>query len=221
MSLAGFLVRDHCQKCKLMWNVATTAGVFKLLISLACVITLIAQFWSGCFRAFAHLVLSLYIFPFADPISVENCLRWALMTGLRRFAIYSGGIFSEGWLDSWKVPAMPRHQPSISTRQRLTDKKDKFFFIHLASNNLSPIWRYPKNWSLFTGKKKFVQWIALSISRTTEAWVWFPRLPVSSKRNVLYERSSDKFPEERLVTGLKHSDVLKKNVYYHLILLLI
>lgn len=153
MSLAGLLVRDHCQKCKLMWNVATTAGVFKLLISLACVITLIAQFWSGCFRAFPHLVLSLYIFPFADPISVENCLRWALMTGLRRFAIYSGGIFSEGWLDSWKVPAMPRHQPSISTRQWLTDKKDKFFFIHLASNNLSPIWRYPKNWSLFTGKK--------------------------------------------------------------------
>ena len=98
MSLAGFLVRDHCQKCKLMWNVATTAGVFKLLISLACVITLIAQFWSGCFRASAHLVLSLYIFPFADPISVENCLRWALMTGLRRFAIYSGGIFPKvGW----------------------------------------------------------------------------------------------------------------------------
>lgn len=32
-------------------------------------------------------------------------------------------------------------------------QKDKFFFIHLASNNLSPIWRYPKNWSLFTGKK--------------------------------------------------------------------
>lgn len=153
MNLAGFLVRDHCQKCKLMWNVATTAGVFKLLISLACVITLIAQFWSGCFRALPHLVLSLYIFPFADPISVENCLRWALMTGLQRFAIYSGDIFSEGWLDSWKVPAMPRHQPSISTRQWLTDKKDKFFFIHLASNNLSPIWRYPKNWSLFTGKK--------------------------------------------------------------------
>ena len=93
MSLAGFLVKDHCQKCKLIWNVATTAGVLKLLISLACVITLIAQFWSGCFRAFPHLVLSLYIFPFADRISVENCLRWALMTGLRRFAIYSGGNF--------------------------------------------------------------------------------------------------------------------------------
>ena len=153
MSLAGFLVRDHCQKCKLMWNVATTAGIFKLLSSLACVITLIAQFLSGCFRAFAHLVLSLYIFPFADLISVDNCLRWALMTGLRRFVIYGGGIFSEGWLDSWKVPAMPRHQPSISTRQWFTDKKEKFFFIHLASNNLSPIWRYPKNWLLFTGKK--------------------------------------------------------------------
>lgn len=101
--------------------------------------------------------------------------------------------------------------PTFYFNEAVIDRqKDKFFFIHLASKNLSPSWRYPKNWSLFTGKKKFVQWIALSISRTTEAWVRFPRLPVSSKRNVLYERSSDKFPEERLVTGLKHSDVLKK-----------
>ena len=62
----------------------------------------------------------------------------------------------------------------------------------------------------YSPEKRFLQWIALSISRTTEAWVRFPRLPVSSRRNVLYERSSDKFSEERLVTGLKHSDVLKK-----------
>ena len=45
--------------------------------------------------------------------------------------------------------------PTFYFNEAVIDRqKDKFFFIHLASKNLSPSWRYPKNWSLFTGKKK-------------------------------------------------------------------
>ena len=48
-----------------------------------------------------------------DLISVDGCLEWGLMAGLRGFASHGGCILSGGWLDTVEAPGYSRHPPSI------------------------------------------------------------------------------------------------------------
>ena len=45
-------------------------------------------------------------------ISVDGCLEWGLMAGLRGFASHGSGILSRGWLATVEAPGYPRHPPS-------------------------------------------------------------------------------------------------------------
>ena len=93
------------------------AWIFKLLSSLF-VARVIEQFvCSGCFSgcvevsSLPHPTLP-SIVPFIDPGSVDGCLEWLLMAGLRRFASHGGGILSRGCLATVEVPGYPRYPPS-------------------------------------------------------------------------------------------------------------
>ena len=56
---------------------------------------------------------TLIILNSTDVISVDRCLEWGLMAGLRGFASHDGCILSGGWLDTVEAPRYPRHPPSI------------------------------------------------------------------------------------------------------------
>ena len=51
-------------------------------------------------------------FPSTDSVSVDGCLEWGLMAGLRVFASHGSGILSRGWLATVEAPGYPRHPPS-------------------------------------------------------------------------------------------------------------
>ena len=52
-------------------------------------------------------------FPSTDSISVDGCLEWGLMAGLRGFASHGSGSLSRGWLATVEALGYPRHPPSI------------------------------------------------------------------------------------------------------------
>ena len=47
-----------------------------------------------------------------DSFSVDGCLEWGLMAGLRGFASHGSSILSRGWLATVEAPGYPRHPPS-------------------------------------------------------------------------------------------------------------
>ena len=50
-------------------------------------------------------------FPSTYSLSVDGCLKWGLMAGLRGFASHVSSILSKGWLATVDAPGYPRHPP--------------------------------------------------------------------------------------------------------------
>ena len=61
-------------------------------------------------------------------ISVDGCLEWGFMAGLRVFASHGGCILSGGWLDTVEAPGHPRHL------QLKMDMHDRFICANLQTS---------------------------------------------------------------------------------------
>ena len=99
--------------CLRTWA-ARAAGFFSVL---ALVVLIKQSLWERqrFVRVFPHPPPPLPLFLFFLPliiISVDGCLEWGLMAGLRGFASHGSGILSRGWLATVEAPGYPRHPPS-------------------------------------------------------------------------------------------------------------
>ena len=65
-----------------------------------------------CSRFFPHPLPPPSFFLPLIIISVDGCLEWGLMAGLRGFASHGSSILSRGWLATVETPGYPRHPPS-------------------------------------------------------------------------------------------------------------
>ena len=83
-------------------------------------------FWSTQLNRFRTMVVHVSpphptsFFPSTDSFSVDGCLEWRLMAGLRAFASHGSGMLSRGWLDTVEAPGYPSHPASFKQGSRLT-----------------------------------------------------------------------------------------------------
>ena len=105
-----FLVSRYIFKCRLTWLVSASLqlhfSVFALAYQLAvCVFKQLMllgfetlAFWGfwGCLHSSTPPSLFL---SSTDSFSVDGCVEWGLMAGLRGFASHGSGILSRGWLN--------------------------------------------------------------------------------------------------------------------------
>ena len=119
--------------CLCTWA-ARAAGFFSVL---ALVVLIKQSLWERqrFVRVFPHPP-SLFFFFFLPLIiiSVDGCLEWGLMAGLRGFASHGSGILSRGWLATVEAPGYPRHPPSTWARQRVNGMFMIFFAFFWSSS---------------------------------------------------------------------------------------
>ena len=112
----SFLVSGYVFKCRLTWLVSAWFQRVRFCIpsgGLCLQAAHAAGFWgfsiNGCPRS--PTPPSLFL-PSTDSFSVDGCLEWGLMAGLRGFASHGSGVLSRGWLATVEAPGYPRHPPS-------------------------------------------------------------------------------------------------------------
>ena len=124
---------SHIFKCRLAWLVSASFqpcfSVFAFAYQVAvCVFKQLAllgfeslAFWGFSSNDCPHSPTPPSLFlSSTDSFSVDRCLEWGLMAGLRGFASHGSDILSRGWLATVEAPGYPRNPPSTLARQRLT-----------------------------------------------------------------------------------------------------